>query len=139
FGRLKVSGQSATQPANTAASLRYSNKNGSWPSGVTRPPLSHSTCTRPAKVSAVADRSSAEVVHPRACESFGHFPGDERLQRVAILLLRRGGDSSENLERPRQSGKVRVSRSLPTLDPVRSRKRNAGTHAYFAGDDKMPD
>ena len=41
-------------------------KNGSWPNGVTGAAASHSTCTRPAKVSAIADHAAQlPVVHPQ--------------------------------------------------------------------------
>src|SRR6266446_3546346 len=59
FGLVRYSGHPATQPSNNPPCLRYSMKNGSWPSGVIAAPspFSHSTSTRPANVSAITGRS----------------------------------------------------------------------------------
>jgi hypothetical protein len=43
FGLTKRSGQSATNPSNNPACLRYSMKNASWPIVVTDAAGSHST------------------------------------------------------------------------------------------------
>src|SRR6266508_3525361 len=71
FGLLSVNGQSATQGSNRPPSLRNSTKNGNCPSGVAAALGSHSTCTRPPKVSAhrptASGRYSTDDCSPAGC------------------------------------------------------------------------
>src|ERR1700720_1682795 len=72
FGLVRYSGHPATQPSNNPPCFRYSMKNGRWQRRDIAPPspFSHSTCPRPANVSAITDRSlphSTDGCSPAGC------------------------------------------------------------------------